>query len=210
MLMMISCLTMLIDHIGILLGCTFMRVIGRLAMPIYAYFIAVGVEKTSNLKKYLLRLLVASVAAQMPYMFAIGKHDGNVCITWLIAALVLIVLKKNTTVFSKMIPVAGLLSLSCIIPMDYGIYGVLVVLLFQYRNRKKNTYRSILLFTALFLSGFLFQDAIQCFAALAVPIIVVCEKTGTERVQSPVVKIVYRWFYPAHLSVLVVFKYIFA
>ena len=119
MLMIISCLTMLIDHIGILLDCTFMRIIGRLAMPIYAYFIAVGVEKTSNLKKYLLRLFAASVAAQIPYMFALGKRDGNVCITWLIAALVLTVLKKNTAVFLKMIPVAGLLSLSCIMPMDY-------------------------------------------------------------------------------------------
>ena len=89
-------------------------------------------------------------------------------------------------------------------------YGLLVALLFHYRNRKKNAYRSILLFTVLFLSGFLFQDAIQCFAALAVPIIVVCEKTGTERVQSPVAKTVYRWFYPVHLSVLAVFKYIFA
>ena len=41
MLMIIACLTMLADHIGgHVLDVPAMRIIGRLAMPIYAYLIA--------------------------------------------------------------------------------------------------------------------------------------------------------------------------
>lgn len=63
--------TMVIDHIGYMFfpGQLIYRTIGRLAFPIFAYQIAIGYSKTSNLGKYVLRLLIFAVIAQLPYCF---------------------------------------------------------------------------------------------------------------------------------------------
>lgn len=63
--------TMVIDHIGYMFfpGQLIYRTIGRLAFPIFAYQIAIGYSKTSNLGKYVLRLLIFAVIAQLPYWF---------------------------------------------------------------------------------------------------------------------------------------------
>ena len=55
-LKLLAMVTMTLDHIGVHLfpQCLFLRIIGRLAMPIYAYMIAEGCAHTRNRKQYLL------------------------------------------------------------------------------------------------------------------------------------------------------------
>ena len=52
-LKILAMVTMLIDHVGYMFfpGQMIYRTIGRLAFPIFAYQIAIGYSKTSNLKK---------------------------------------------------------------------------------------------------------------------------------------------------------------
>lgn len=78
----IAAVTMLIDHIsnvfhpfhlyvplGYYSDCL-LEGIGRIAFPIFAYFVAEGCLKTHNIKKYLLRLFAISIVAEPFYDFA--------------------------------------------------------------------------------------------------------------------------------------------
>lgn len=72
-LKLIGIIAMTIDHLaGILIisDVTYfiMRSIGRLAIPIFAYHIAVGYEHTRNFKRYALRLLLLAIISQPIFM----------------------------------------------------------------------------------------------------------------------------------------------
>lgn len=69
-LKIIACLTMLIDHIGFLLlpEVEWLRYIGRLAMPLFAFFIAEGCRYTSNKLRYFLQIFLLGVACQSVYI----------------------------------------------------------------------------------------------------------------------------------------------
>lgn len=71
MLKLLALVTMLVDHIGYMYFPNEMlfRIIGRLAFPIFAYQIALGYSRTSNLKKYVLRLSLFALITQIPYSF---------------------------------------------------------------------------------------------------------------------------------------------
>ena len=69
-LKIIACLTMLIDHIGFLLlpDLIWLRYIGRLSMPLFAFFIAEGCRYTSNKLRYFLQIFLLGVACQSVYI----------------------------------------------------------------------------------------------------------------------------------------------
>ncbi|MCR5575614.1 MAG: conjugal transfer protein TraX [Oscillospiraceae bacterium] len=75
-LKLIAAAAMLIDHIAVvaypfLIGETarqILRSVGRLAFPIFAYFIAVGYRKTSDLPRYLTRLCRVALLSQIPFV----------------------------------------------------------------------------------------------------------------------------------------------
>jgi hypothetical protein len=71
MLKLLAFATMLVDHIGYMFFPNEMlfRIIGRLAFPIFAYQIALGYSRTSNRKKYVLRLSIFALITQIPYSF---------------------------------------------------------------------------------------------------------------------------------------------
>ncbi len=66
----IACLTMLIDHAGLLLfpDADWMRWVGRLSMPLFAFFIAEGCRYTSNKLRYFLRIFALGVLCQSVYI----------------------------------------------------------------------------------------------------------------------------------------------
>lgn len=66
----IACISMLIDHIGYLLfpNILIFRLIGRLAMPIFSFFIAEGCRHTSNRFRYFLRIFLLGLLCQTVYI----------------------------------------------------------------------------------------------------------------------------------------------
>ena len=76
-LKLIAILSMTIDHIGYLLfpKVTLLRIVGRIAFPIFAYLIAEGFVHTGDVKKYLLRLGIFAILSEIPYDLVIS---GNV------------------------------------------------------------------------------------------------------------------------------------
>lgn len=80
-LKLIAIISMTIDHIGAYLfysgsdivspqGINLMRSIGRMALPIFAYFLVVGYFKTRNIKKYISRMHLFAIISQIPFTLA--------------------------------------------------------------------------------------------------------------------------------------------
>lgn len=77
MLKLLAALFMLIDHIGYFFSAYLsettylvMRSIGRLAFPIFAFYLAIGFRRTKNIARYFLRLLVFAIGTE--YVFRVS------------------------------------------------------------------------------------------------------------------------------------------
>ena len=83
LLKLIAVIAMTIDHVGAVLlpEVGILRWVGRLALPIFAYCLMVGLTHTRNVKKYLLRLLIMAVIAQPLFVWSFYSEDfwGNIC-----------------------------------------------------------------------------------------------------------------------------------
>ena len=69
-LKIIACVSMALDHIGFVLFPTVMvfRYVGRLALPIFAFFIAEGCIHTRSKVKYFLQMLSLALFCQIFYI----------------------------------------------------------------------------------------------------------------------------------------------
>ena len=126
-LKMIAITTMLIDHIGVILfpNILWLRLIGRLAFPLFAFFITEGFRKTSNLKKYLQRLFILALISQLPYWTALGMDAGlNIFFTLTLGLLALYLRDKYSTDFPVfLLAILALISLSPFVRYQDKLYN---------------------------------------------------------------------------------------
>lgn len=83
-LKLIALLSMTIDHIGLLLlpDVEVLRIIGRLAYPIFAYMIAEGCRYTRNRKKYFSLVAGVGLLCSVAYYMAEGSLYQSILITF--------------------------------------------------------------------------------------------------------------------------------
>ncbi|QYY35173.1 TraX family protein [Ruficoccus sp. ZRK36] len=118
---LVACLSMVVDHWTrqhIRYG--WGVVLGRLAFPLFAYFVACGVSRTRNARLYVVRLLVLGLVTEPISRFVYGMHSLNVCFTLAAGAALL-------AVESRKLNLPWLLLSPCALFSDYGASGVLVV-----------------------------------------------------------------------------------
>lgn len=138
LLKLIAVCTMTIDHVGALFfpGVSIFRMIGRLAFPIFAYLVARGFERTRDKNKYLLRMGFFALLTLWPFyefsMILTGDPAyQNVLFTFFFALVTLRFLEMRQYILGFLLGIAPILLLEWAgITMDYGWYGVGVVVLF--------------------------------------------------------------------------------
>ncbi len=143
-LKLFALVTMIIDHTGAVLFPQFrwMRYVGRMAFPIYAFLISEGYVHTRNVKRYLIRLAVFALASEVPYDLAFNDgisyiKDTNVFFTLFFGLLALVLIDYFT--YNTVLQCACVLSLSVLaqyMVSDYRFIGVcLIVVFYLYRDR---------------------------------------------------------------------------
>ena len=83
-LKLIALAAMTCDHIAVAFfpRLTILRIIGRLAFPIFAYMIAEGCQFTKNRKKYLLSMAALALVCQVVYFVAMRSLYQCVLVTF--------------------------------------------------------------------------------------------------------------------------------
>ena len=125
---LIAILCMICDHLGAAFfpDAMWLRVIGRIAFPLYAWGVAVGAEHTRSWRHYAARLLALDVISQPFYMFALNHPitKFNVLATLLLGLIAICGIREKKYWLSALAVL-----LPCFIEMDYGVRGVMLVLL---------------------------------------------------------------------------------
>lgn len=198
MLEWIAMLTMLFDHVGLLFFPeeAWMRVIGRMAFPIYCWGIVQGYYRSRNVERYMGRLLVLALLSQLPYAYAFELPKLNVIFTLLLGLLIIYVYDRVEK--HKMALLSFIALLSALIPMDYGMYGICLMIIYHlWRDRK--TIQAHLGLNLIFL--LLFGWLTQMFSLFATLLLIRFPAIGRYRLKGAM-RWGYRLFYPAHLLVL--------
>ena len=132
---LVAILCMIVDHVGVIFFpyTIWLRIIGRIAFPLFCYGIVVGSIATHDRKQYALRLLCCALLSQIPYMAALGHtwKELNVIFTLLLGLLAIVGVQQKWHGSEVWGPVLCLLS-SAAIQMDYGWRGVLFILLMYF------------------------------------------------------------------------------
>jgi hypothetical protein len=126
---------MLIDHIGAALtGSLWMRVVGRIAFPVFCYLIAEGAAHTRNPKRYGLRLFTGVLLAELPFdLMLYGRWTwGNqsVMLTLLLGFLYGQAADRMKNLNAKVYLVVPFTLAAEWLRTDYGGFGVMVIALF--------------------------------------------------------------------------------
>lgn len=113
------------------------RTIGRLAFPLFAYMIAVGLQYSTNTNKYLSRIIIFACISEIPFDMFVANvpfyfGSQNVLFTFVIAmGLYLLVKKFNFKVYLWLAAFVLGYALGEIFMVDYGGVGVITVLVFN-------------------------------------------------------------------------------
>ena len=153
-LKLLAMFTMTLDHIGVQMfpGVLWLRIVGRLAFPIYAYMIAEGCAHTRNRRKYLLQMTGLALLCQLVYFFAMGSLFQCILVTFTLSILLIYACDTGSRPLTAL-ALLGMAFVTVALPrllpgtdfaIDYGFFGVLVpVAAYLGETRRKK-----LLFTA--------------------------------------------------------------
>ena len=207
-LKILAAIFMTIDHIGVILfpRVLILRIIGRLALPIYAFMIAEGCKYTRNKKKYFGMVFGLGAICQIVYYLFDGSLYFSILITFSLSILMVYALqywKQKKTALSGLVFVSSVVAtylLNQWLTIDYGFWGcMLPVFAAMYHRTEydRNSTNITMLGIGLVFLG-LSTDAIQCLALLALPLLYAYNgKRGKLNL-----KYFFYIFYPTHLVVL--------
>lgn len=225
-LKIIAMVCMLLDHMWgtVVSGNLWMTCVGRIAFPIFAFQVAEGYARTKNFKKYLLRMFLFALIAEIPFNLMSGGWwinplGQNVMFTFCLSLLLIRIIDKARArhwglgLAAVVIGAFAGYFVGMFTFVDYYGYGILMVLVFWlFRDVKFGwliqlaamIYINFEMLGGMHYEVFLFGKSVmlsvQGFAVLAmIPIGLYNGRRGTDK----------KWFqyavyafYPVHILIL--------
>lgn len=225
-LKIIAAISMFIDHMGLMFfpGIELFRIIGRIALPIFAFMIAEGCKYTKNRLRYFLSVFLLAALCQTVYFIYDGDTYMSILVTFSISILVIYLMQELkealvdgevnfiVKIFLALLFVFSVLVVYLInqhLEIDYGFYGcMLPVFAAVFHKPRKNATRFfekidctyihiITLCVGMFLLANV-TNARQFWSYLAIPFLLLYSgKRGKANM-----KCFFYIFYPLHLVFL--------
>ena len=211
----IAALTMLIDHAGLILfpGQYWMRIVGRIAFPLFAYCIAEGYRYTRYRLRYFLQIFLLGVGCQIVYYIAERDWYLGILLTFSLSIVLMELARRCKAAFQSedkkaawlwgvafFAAVLAVWGFTTVVTVDYGFVGMLLPVL-AYLPEKVGLRKGLFIVGILALAVDQYQPAGyvgQFFGLLAVPFLCAYNgKPGKHRM-----KWFFYIFYPAHLALL--------
>lgn len=223
-LKILALLAMTVDHIGVVIfpQVTALRIIGRLAYPIFAYMIAEGCFYTHDKKRYLGGIVALGAACQLVYFFALGSLEQSILSTFALSIVTVyaVQLADSRRDVRGTLALAGALALDAFVcwglpsllrpsdfSIDYGFWGVLLPVLSYLPHvlvpAARRSFRHVLA-VALMAGGLVLValtvpvGGTQWWGLATVPLLLLYNgKRGTWKM-----KYLFYIYYPAHLVII--------
>ena len=215
-LKIIACISMILDHIKYVIPETIniaTLYLGRIAFPLFAFIAVEGYLHTSDLKRYIKRLIIFGLISQIPYMLfksSIVKEyilEVNVIFTLLLGIISILIYEKSKNKYFGFLIALILCIIGQVIKVDYGWYGVgLVFLIYLIKNNKIKFIIFYILYTLLYyfftfikLNFILTINYLPYMICSIIPVILMIMYNGK---LGKKLKYFYYWFYPIHMLIL--------
>jgi hypothetical protein len=211
-LKILALIFMTADHIGYMLlpQLVFLRCIGRLAMPIFAWMIAEGCRYTKNRVRYFGMIFAVGLLCQIVYLVFMQSLYMCVLITFSMSVLLIFAIdyvlqkKKFLSILLLCAVLAGVCYVCLFLPgrlpgtdfyIDYGICGVILpVAIYIAKTKKQKLLAAVGVLILLVLSN----GPIQWFALLALPLLAMYNgRRGKIKM-----KYLFYIYYPLHLAAI--------
>lgn len=200
----IAMASMLIDHMGAVLFPQYLilRMVGRLAFPIYCFLLVEGVMHTRDIRKYELRLLGFALISEIPFDLAfrggVNWEHQNVFFTLFLGVVAIDLAERYKNKIILVFSFASMILLAEFMNTDYGGKGIVFILCYYLLYERKAAKQLLFLLENFLLYG----RGVQMYASLAVvPMLLYNGRKG------PSIKYFFYVFYPLHLVILhLIFK----
>ena len=213
---------MLLDHMWatVIPGNNWMTYVGRLAFPIFAFQAAEGYYHTADFTQYCKRLLLFGLLSEIPFnlMMMSSWYDPfhqNVMFTLLLGLLALRAVERaNEGKKRYLLAAFGCCLWGAVTFVDYGAYGVMMVLVFglsrNVRGAKVFQLLAMILINIVLMEGQMLivlgrEFPVQGFAVLA--LIPIWLYNGEKGRRSKTLQVGSYLFYPAHMLILAAIRY---
>ena len=225
-LKILECVLMLVDHIGAKLFPQYavLRLIGRLAFPIFAFCIAEGCRYTRNKGKHFALIFGFGIVWEGILIWYYGGWEGNIFLTFSLSVALIYLwqwIKKKWYIggvwrgcvwlLLYAVAILAVWQLTKRLHFEYRLFGILaapMTALFDYKKGEAPRWmkrvdclpvKLLLLSAALFLIALpTLGRTVQVYALLAIPVLALYNGTAGNRR----LKYAFYIFYPAHLIII--------
>lgn len=193
---------MLIDHIGFMIDCEIMRIIGRFSFPLFCWVFAQNWKRLGDKEKLIKRMGLFGVLSQIPHIMLFNNDDSNVLMSFFFCALTLKYVKESK---QKIVILCLGLFISELIQASYGWYTIACTILMINFDKKSKT-RWWVCWIAINLIYAATGKSIIQFAAVLTPMLLKYHKPEKDRKPTELEKKFFYYFYPLHLAGLAAIK----
>lgn len=235
-LKLVASITMLIDHVGAVLVYALylsavqadnyvlanemavlyepMRIIGRIAFPIYCFLLVEGFHHTRNIKKYFIRLAIGMVLSEIPFDLTgsgqiVDWSSCNVMVTLILGCMMMVGMDSFPS-FWKLLAIPPFYGLAELLGTDYGGRGILIIAMLALTRGlpKEKLWRTLGFVVCLWSGPDVFIGSLEIPMELfgLIALIPMYLYDGTKLTRNKWLQWGFYLFYPVHLLILWMIK----